>query len=80
MSSNFSQELDFQVYAVAVDFGPVLWAVECEICGGLVSLGTSDEESVGRTVFEHKAFHAGMSVVDYKFSRRKLNRRELNQG
>jgi len=80
MSSNFSQELDFQVYAMAVDFGPVLWAVECEICGGLVSLGTTDEEIVGRTVFEHKAFHAGMSVVDYKFSRRKLNRQELNQG
>ncbi len=74
MSSNFDNEIDFQVYTVAVDFAPVLWAVDCEICGGLVSLSTTDESSVGRAEFQHKAFHAGMSVVDYKLSRRKGSR------
>jgi hypothetical protein len=39
-----------------------------------VSLSTTDESSVGRAEFQHKAFHAGMSVVDYKLSRRKGSR------
>jgi hypothetical protein len=71
MSSDFSQEIDFQVYPVAVDFDPVLWAVDCEICGCLVSEGVTDEAVVGRLEVEHKAFHAGLGVAEYVASRRR---------
>ena len=70
MSSDFSQEIDYQVYAVAVDFNPTIWAVECELCGEILKERTSGEAEVGRLEFSHKAFHAGMSVVEYKLSRR----------
>jgi len=71
MSSDFSQEIDYQVYPVAVDFDPVLWAVDCEICGCLVSEGVADEAVVGRLEVEHKAFHAGLGVAEYVASRRR---------
>jgi hypothetical protein len=70
VSKDFSQEIDFQVYPVAVDVNPVLWAVECELCDRLLNDGTSDEAEIGRLEFAHKAFHAGMSVAEYKFYRR----------
>jgi len=76
VSSDFSQEIDFHVYTVAVDVNPVLWAVECELCDRLLNEGTTDEGEVGRLEFAHKAFHAGMSVDDYKFYRRTVARRE----
>jgi len=42
VSSDFSQEIDFHVYTVAVDVNPVLWAVECELCDRLLNEGTTE--------------------------------------
>lgn len=70
MSGKFLDEIDFQVYPVAVDFNPIFWAIECEICGGLVSGGTRDEEEAGRLEYLHKVSHSGLSVAEYKLCRR----------
>ena len=75
MSSDFSQEIDFHVYTVAVDVNPVLWAVECELCDRLLNEGTTDEGEVGRLEFAHKAFHAGLNLSEYRNLRRKGNRK-----
>lgn len=65
------QEIDIQVYTVAVDVGPVLWAVYCEICDENLNEGTQDEALVGRLEAEHHAFHLGLSVTEYRLWRRK---------
>jgi len=75
VSKDFSQEIDFQVYPVAVDVNPVLWAVECELCDHLLNEGTSDESEIGRLEFAHKAFHAGLSLSEYRNFRRKGKRK-----
>ena len=77
MSINFHDDIDFLVCVVLVGTGPVLWAVECEICDELLNEGTTDEAEVGRLDFSHKALHSGMSVADYKLSTRR-RRREKN--
>ena len=48
MSINFHDDIDFLVCVVLVGTGPVLWAVECEICDELLNEGTTDEAEVGR--------------------------------
>jgi hypothetical protein len=64
------QDIDIKVYTVAVDFGPVLWAVYCEICDENLNEGTQDEALVGRLEAQHQAFHLGLSLTEYRVRRR----------
>ena len=69
------QEIDIQVYTVAVGTGPVLWAVYCEICDENLNEGTQDEALVGRLEAEHQAFHLGLSLTEYRSWKRSENRK-----
>ena len=71
MNWNFEDDIGMKVYTVAVDVGPVLWAVYCEICDENLNEGTQDEALVGRLEAQHQAQHLGMSVAEYRLHRRK---------
>ena len=45
------------IYTVAVDAGPVIWAVHCEICDDIVSDETSDGNLADQYEFEHRKVH-----------------------
>ena len=68
-----NEDIEMKVYTVAVDFGPVLWAVYCEICDENLNEGTQDEALVGRLEAQHQAFHLGLTTAEYRLSKRKGN-------
>lgn len=45
------------IYVVAVDFDPLKWAVECEICDDIVSEETTDEAQADLFEYEHRKMH-----------------------
>ena len=45
------------IYIVAVNCGPVVWAVECEICDDIVSEETTDGNLADQYEFEHRKLH-----------------------
>ena len=45
------------IYVVAVDVGPIQWAVNCEICDDIVSAWTHDGDLADQFEFEHRTFH-----------------------
>ena len=42
---------------VAVDTGPVVWVVQCEICDDIVSEETTDGNLADQYEFEHRKLH-----------------------
>jgi len=68
-----NEDIEMKVYTVAVDLGPVLWAVYCEICDENLNEGTQDEALVGRLEAQHQAFHLGLTTAEYRLSKRKGN-------
>jgi hypothetical protein len=72
----YEEEIDSQIYIVAVDVNPVFWAVDCEICEGLVTEGTINAEEVYRVELSHKASHLGLSAEAY-FRNRRRGRKAL---
>jgi hypothetical protein len=69
-----TENIEMKVYTVAVDFGPVLWAVYCEICDENLNEGTQDEALVGRLEAQHQALHLALTIAEYRLRRRKGNR------
>jgi hypothetical protein len=65
-----TEDIKMKVYTVAVDFGPVLWAVYCEICDENLNEGTQDEALVDRLEAQHQAFHVGLTTAEYRSRRR----------
>ena len=45
------------IYVVAVDVGPVQWAVNCEKCDDIVSEATSNGELADLYEYEHRKVH-----------------------
>ena len=66
----FDEEIELLVTTCAVDFGPVLWAVFCEICKKQLNEGTQDEALVGKIEVEHQAFHLDLTVKQYRTLRK----------
>lgn len=48
---------DLLINAVAVDTGPVVWQVNCEICDDLVDEPTPDGDLIDLREMEHRKFH-----------------------
>ena len=71
MSAESHSNFEERIYTVAVDCGPILWAVYCEICDENLNEGTQDEALVGRVEAQHQAFHLGLTTAEYRLSRRK---------
>lgn len=46
-----------EICVVAVGVGPVVWAVQCEICDDIVSYETEDGDEADRLEAEHVKFH-----------------------
>jgi len=51
------EDIESQVYTVAVGTNPILWAVFCEICDENLNDGIQDEAVVDQLEREHQAFH-----------------------
>lgn len=45
------------IYAVAVDFNPILWVVHCEICDEEFGNPTANDEELEDTENEHRKSH-----------------------
>ena len=45
------------ICVVAIDFDPLTWAVECEICDDVVSEETTDEAQADLFEYEHRKVH-----------------------
>ena len=70
MSAIFDEDIELLVTTCAVDFGPVLWAVFCEVCGKQLNEGTQDEALVGKIEVEHQAFHLDLTVKEFRILRK----------
>jgi hypothetical protein len=80
MSAIFDEDIELLVTTCAVDFGPVLWAVFCEVCGKQLNEGSQDEALVGKIEVEHQAFHLDLTVKEFRALRKhaKQNRNADN--
>jgi hypothetical protein len=74
MSALFEDDIEMLVTTCAVDFGPVLWAVFCEICNKQLNEGTQDEALVGKIEAEHQAFHLEATVEQMRALRKSTKR------
>ena len=70
MSELFEDDIEMLVTTCAVDFGPVLWAVFCDICNKQLNEGTQDEALVGKIEAEHQAFHLDLTIEQFRALRR----------
>ena len=71
---HFEDDIEMLVTTCAVDFGPVLWAVFCEICNKQLNEGTQDEALVGKIEAEHPAFHLDLTVDQMRALRKSAKR------
>ncbi len=71
---HFEDDIEMLVTTCAVDFGPVLWAVFCEICNKQLNEGTQDEALVGKIEAEHQAFHLDLTVDQMRALRKSAKR------
>lgn len=46
------------IYTVAVSSGPILWAVQCDLCDDIVTESTTDDDLVDKWEEEHRDYHA----------------------